>query len=310
MKTHTGERDFGQLLIQAVGEANVKINEPMRNHTTFRIGGFARYFVMPDSVSALQQVLRLCEDNRMPYFIMGNGSNLLVSDTGYDGVVIQLFKNFADITVEGQRIRAKAGALLSKIANRAMEKGLTGFEFAAGIPGTTGGAIVMNAGAYGGEMKDIVEEVTALDEKGNIRVLKVGELELGYRTSVLQKKSYIALEVVFRLAHGSKEDIKARMDELKGLRVARQPLEYPSAGSTFKRPEGNYAGKLIMEAGFRGYQVGGARISDKHCGFVINTGEATAADVMELVRQIQEKVYRDTGITLELEIRRLGEFDS
>lgn len=252
----------------------------------------------------------MCEDNRMPYFIMGNGSNLLVSDTGYDGVVIQLFKNFADITVEGQRIRAKAGALLSKIANRAMEKGLTGFEFAAGIPGTTGGAIVMNAGAYGGEMKDIVEEVTALDEKGNIRVLKVGELELGYRTSVLQKKSYIALEVVFRLAHGSKEDIKARMDELKGLRVARQPLEYPSAGSTFKRPEGNYAGKLIMEAGFRGYQVGGARISDKHCGFVINTGEATAADVMELVRQIQEKVYRDTGITLELEIRRLGEFDS
>lgn len=302
------EKDFGQLIIEAAGEDRVKFNESMKNHTTFRIGGNAKYFVMPDSIAVMQEILRLCVTRSVPYFIMGNGSNLLVSDAGYDGVVIQLFKNFSDVTVEGQCVRAQAGALLSKIANSALEASLTGFEFAAGIPGTVGGAIVMNAGAYGGEMKDIVEEVTAMDEQGNVFVLHKDQLELGYRTSILQKKSYIALEVLFKLENGSKEAIKGRMDELKELRVTKQPLEFPSAGSTFKRPEGNFAGKLIMEAGFRGYQVGGARVSDKHCGFVINAGEATAADVIELTGHIQKKVLEDTGITLELEIRQLGEF--
>ncbi len=302
------EKDFEQLLIEAAGEDNVKFNESMKNHTTFRIGGAARYFVMPDSVAVLQEVLHLCVSNQVPYFIIGNGSNLLVSDTGYDGVVIQLFKNYNEVRVEGSCVRAQAGALLSKVASSALNAGLTGFEFAAGIPGTVGGAIVMNAGAYGGEMKDIVEEVTAMDEQGNVIVLHREELDLGYRTSILQKKSYIALEVLFKLENGSKAAIKTRMDELKELRTSKQPLEFPSAGSTFKRPEGNFAGKLIMEAGFCGFQIGGARVSDKHCGFVINVGDATAADVMELTGQIQKKVLEETGITLEMEIRRLGEF--
>lgn len=300
------ENDIEKLLMEVVGEDKVRLNEPMKSHTTFRIGGNAKYFVMPDSVEMLQKLLSICKEYHIPYFIMGNGSNLLVSDAGYDGMVIQLFKNISGITVEGQRIRAQAGALLSKVANVALDAQLTGFEFAAGIPGTVGGAIVMNAGAYGGEMKDIVEEVTVLDEQGQIQTLKRQELELGYRTSIIQKKSYIALEVVFQLAEGEKDAIKARMDELKELRVTKQPLEFPSAGSTFKRPEGNFAGKLVMEAGFRGYQVGGARVSDKHCGFVINTGDATAADVIELTGQIRDKVQKDTGITLELEIKKLG----
>lgn len=302
------EQEFVQRLVEAVGENNVKINEPMKKHTTFRIGGNAAYLVTPDSTEAVRRVLLLCKDREMPYFIMGNGSNLLVSDAGYEGVVLQLFKNFSKVWVEGASIRAQAGALLSGIGRQALDAGLTGFEFAAGIPGTAGGAIVMNAGAYGGEMKDIVQEVTALDEQGNLIVMKKEELELGYRTSVLQKRSYIALEVTYQLEHGSREAIEGRMNELRDMRLDKQPLEYPSAGSTFKRPEGNYAGKLIMEAGFRGYQVGGARVSDKHCGFVINVQDATAADVMELTSRIRKKVLEDTGIELELEVRTLGDF--
>lgn len=300
------EQNISQVLMEIAGAERVKLDEPMKKHTTFRIGGNAKYFVMPDSVEMLQKVLHLCREKQIPYFILGNGSNLLVSDSGYDGMIIQLFKNFSEITIDGEVVRAKAGALLSKIAARVLEEQLSGFEFAAGIPGTVGGAITMNAGAYGGEMKDIVEEVTVLDEQGQIRTLKKENLELGYRTSILQKEFYIALEVVFRLTKGEKTAIKARMDELKELRIQKQPLEFPSAGSTFKRPEGNFAGKLIMEAGFRGYQVGGAKVSDKHCGFVINAGDATAADVLELTGQIQKKIWDDTGIKLELEIQKLG----
>lgn len=304
--TENREKEFGQLLMSLSGEEHVKLQEPMKKHTTFRIGGEAKYFVTPTSVDELQKVLNACREYEVPYFIMGNGSNLLVSDEGYDGVVIQLFKNLSEIEIEGELVRAQAGALLSQIAVKALGCQLTGFEFAAGIPGTVGGAVVMNAGAYGGEMKDIVEEVTVLDENGQIFVLHSDQLELGYRTSVLQKKSYIALEVVMKLSKGDRDAIKGRMDELKEQRVSKQPLEFPSAGSTFKRPEGNFAGKLIMEAGFRGYQVGGARVSDKHCGFVINAGDATAADVIELTDRISEKVWNDTGIRLELEVRKLG----
>lgn len=299
---------FIQELTDIAGTDQIKIDEPMKKHTTFRIGGNAKCFVTPQNIDTLQEIIACCRSHNVEYFVMGNGSNLLVSDKGYSGVVIQLFRNFQEITVDGNRITAQAGALLSSVANMALKKDLTGFEFAAGIPGTIGGAIVMNAGAYDGEMKQVVQEVKVLDSQGKVFVLTREQLELGYRTSRLQKESLIALEITIELSQGSHEAIESRMNELKERRTSKQPLEFPSAGSTFKRPEGNYAGKLIMEAGFRGYQVGGARVSDKHCGFVVNAGEATAADVIELTNQIQDKVYKDTGIRLEMEIRKLGEF--
>lgn len=302
------ENNVEHCLIKIAGEDQVKLQEPMKLHTTFRIGGNARYFVTPDSISMLQKLIRFCQENQVPYCIIGNGSNLLVSDRGYDGVVIQLLKNFNGIEVSGNSVHVQAGALLSRTAAAALEEGLAGFEFAAGIPGTIGGAVVMNAGAYGGEMKQVVRQVTALNQQGQIIILKKDELEFGYRTSVLQKENAIVLEVELMLHPGRKEEIRARMEQLKKQRITKQPLEFPSAGSTFKRPEGNYAGQLIMEAGFRGYQVGGARVSDKHCGFVINAGEASAADVIELTEQIQKKVLADTGILLELEVKKLGDF--
>lgn len=301
-------KNVEQHLVEIAGKNRVWLEEPMAKHTTFRIGGNAKYFVGPDSIEMIQKLVKFCLENDVPYFILGNGSNLLVSDRGYDGVILQLFKNYDEVTVEGTRIRAQAGALLSKIANQGLQHALTGFEFASGIPGTIGGAVVMNAGAYGGEMSQVIEQVTALDERGEIIVISEEDLEWGYRTSVLQKRSYIVLEVVLRLEYGDKEQIQARMEELKEQRSSKQPLEFPSGGSTFKRPKGNYAGKLIMEAGFRGFQIGGAKVSDKHCGFVINAGNATASDVIELTSRIQEKVNRDTGIQLELEIRKLGDF--
>lgn len=290
------------------GEQQVRFHEPMAGHTTFRIGGAARYYVMPDSVEKIQKITAFCRKEALEYVVIGNGSNLLVGDEGYDGVVIQLFRNFSDIVLEGTKMRIQAGALLSRTAKVAAEAGLAGMEFAAGIPGTIGGAVYMNAGAYDGEMSQIVTRVVVLDGNGEVRTMQVEELGLGYRTSVLQESGDIVLEVELELKNGSKDAIAARMDEFKQLRTTKQPLEYPSAGSTFKRPQGHYAGKLIMEAGFRGYQVGGARVSDKHCGFVVNMGGATAADVIELTDRIREKVYKDTGVMLELEVRRLGNF--
>lgn len=300
------EKKIEEYLIRVAGDSQVRFYEPMRNHTTFRIGGAARYYVMPDTVEQIQKITAFCREEKLEYVIIGNGSNLLVSDEGYDGVVIQLFRNFADIEVKGTKMRVQAGALLSRTARTAADAGLTGMEFAAGIPGTVGGAVYMNAGAYGGEMRQVVVRAVILDDAGEIRTLSVEELGLDYRTSVLQRNGGIVLEVELELMNGSKDAIAARMEELKELRTTKQPLEYPSAGSTFKRPEGNYAGKLIMEAGFRGYQVGGARVSDKHCGFVVNMGGATAADVIKLTDQIKEKVYKDTGVMLELEVRKLG----
>ncbi len=300
-------------LAEIAGKDCVLEQEPMSAHTTFRIGGPAKYFVLPKSVQLLQQVLHFCKKEKLPYFVMGNGSNLLVSDKGYDGVVIQLFRNFDNITVSkaktGEKlITAQAGALLSKVSRTALEESLTGFEFAAGIPGTIGGAVVMNAGAYDGEMKQVVKSVTAFDEEGGTVVFSNEELELGYRTSVLQKRGLVVAEVTICLEAGDKQEIARRMEELQMRRSAKQPLEFPSAGSTFKRPEGYFAGKLIMDAGFRGYQVGGAKVSDKHCGFVVNAGGATAADVIALTDQIRDKVYQETGVTLELEVRKLGAF--
>ena len=295
-------------MIEIIDKTRVLKDEPMKKHTTFRVGGNADYFVMPSTIEEVQGVVVLCKKENLPYYILGNGSNLLVGDKGYRGVIIQIYKEMNNITVDGELIRAQAGALLSKVGSVALEAGLAGFEFAAGIPGAVGGAVVMNAGAYGGEMKDILASATVLTENGEVLKLKNEELELGYRTSIISKNNYIVLEAEYQLQTGDKAEIRAKMDELKKQRVTKQPLEYPSAGSTFKRPEGYFAGKLIQDAGLRGFQVGGAQVSEKHCGFVINKGDATAADIVELMKQVSDKVYQEFGVTLEPEVKRLGEF--
>ena len=283
--------------------------EPMKKHITFRVGGPAACFLTPSTKEQIREILHICQEEKTPYFILGNGSNLLVSDQGFDGVVLQVYKNMNQVTVEGEHLRVQAGALLSATARKALEAGLTGMEFAAGIPGTMGGAAVMNAGAYGGEMKDILESVTVLTPEGEQKELNNEELQLGYRTSVVKEKGYIVLEAVLSLKKGDPEAIKSRMDELKEQRVTKQPLEYPSAGSTFKRPEGYFAGKLIQDAGLRGYQVGGAQVSEKHCGFVINAGGATAKDVRTLMDNVRDIVYKKYGVTLEPEVKFLGDFE-
>lgn len=299
---------FMKKMNDIVGGDCIYTDEPMSAHTTFRVGGNADYFVTPKAKEEVKDVVALCCETDMPYYILGNGSNLLVGDKGFRGVIIQIYKEMSDIQIEGDYVKAQAGALLSRIGNQVYEAGLTGFEFAAGIPGTIGGAVVMNAGAYGGEMKDVLVDVTVLTPDGDILVLKNEELELGYRTSIVAKKGYVVLEATLRLEVGDKEAIRERMDELKVQRTTKQPLEYPSAGSTFKRPEGYFAGKLIQDAGLRGFQVGGAQVSEKHCGFVINKDNATAADIVELMRQVAEIVKEKFGVELEPEVKRLGEF--
>lgn len=286
----------------------ILLDEPMKKHTTFRLGGPADYFLSPSDVNQIPEIIHICRKEGIPWFVLGNGSNLLVSDQGYRGVVIQIYKNMNQITVEGTRMYAQAGALLSAVSKKAMEAGLTGMEFASGIPGTLGGAAVMNAGAYGGEMKDILVSVTVLTDEGEQKVLKAEELSLGYRTSIIKERGYIVLDVVLQLQAGDQDAIRNRMEELKVQRVTKQPLEYPSAGSTFKRPEGYFAGKLVQDAGLRGYRVGGAQVSEKHCGFVINTGDATASDVVRLIRNVQDIVWNKFEVRMEPEVKFLGDF--
>ena len=293
---------------EIAGTEQVLIQEPMKNHTTFRIGGPAACFVRPQDAGQVERILHICRENEVPWFILGNGSNLLVSDRGFDGVIIQIYRNMSRIQVSGHHMTVQAGALLSAVAKQALREGLSGLEFASGIPGTVGGAVVMNAGAYGGEMKDVVESVTVLDEEGAVRKLAREELQMGYRTSLVKKKGYTVLEAVLKLNDGDPAAISARMEELKEQRVSKQPLVGPSAGSTFTRPEGYFAGKLIMDSGLRGFRVGGAQISEKHCGFVINTGDATAEDVVRLIRQVQDIVYEKFHVKLEPEVRFLGIF--
>lgn len=302
------KKEFYDALIQQTEEKNVLTDEPLKNHVTFRVGGAADYFVSPESAEEVQKIILLCKEAGMPYYILGNGSNLLVSDQGYRGVIIQIYKSMSEISVKGEFVTAQAGALLSAIAAKAAGESLAGFEFASGIPGTIGGAAVMNAGAYGGEMKDVLEQVTVLTKEGELLTIPREELNMGYRTSKVAKNQYIVLEVVIHLAHGEQEKIREKMNELKEKRTTKQPLEYPSAGSTFKRPEGYFAGKLIEEAGLRGFQVGGAQVSEKHCGFVINKDNATASEVRELIRQVSERVKANSGVTLEPEVKMLGEF--
>lgn len=302
------EQKIDKRLKGILGEDRVLLAEPMKKHTSFRIGGPADYFIMPKSNEEVAEAIAVCREEQMPYSIVGNGSNLLVSDAGYRGVVIQIFREMSKVQAEGTHIRAQAGASLAKIAGAALEAGLAGFEFAAGIPGTLGGACVMNAGAYGGEMKDVLVNVTVLQGSGKVVKLEKAELELGYRTSIIARKGYIVLEAELELRNGSPDEIRGLMNELKEKRVSKQPLEYPSAGSTFKRPEGYFAGKLIQDAGLRGFRVGDAMVSEKHCGFVINAGEATAAEVDLLMKQVSERVREQFGVTLEPEVKRLGEF--
>lgn len=301
--------DFLLKLTKAAGAGErIKTGEPMKWHTTFRTGGPAAYFATPSCTEELSAIIKLCRQENMPYYILGNGSNLLISDKGYDGVMISMGEGFSQIQNEGSQIRAGAGALLSRIARQALALSLTGFEFAAGIPGTLGGAVVMNAGAYGGEMKQVLVSAQVLTKEGEIRTVPAEELELGYRTSSIQKEEQIVLSALLKLELGDKSRIRARMEELAEKRKEKQPLEYPSAGSTFKRPEGWFAGKLIEDAGLKGFSVGGAQVSEKHCGFIINRENATSSDIIELCRQVRDKVKAKFGVELEMEIKRLGEF--
>lgn len=297
------------MFIEAVGESCVSVSEPMAKHTTFRVGGPADYFVSPNTLEGVKNALDICKKENLPYYIIGNGSNLLISDEGYRGVIIQIYKNLNEVAIEnGNVIRAQAGALLSTVARTALNHELTGMECLSGIPGTLGGAVTMNAGAYGGELKDVLTEVTVIDEDGQIRTILAEDLELGYRTSIIAKKGYVVLEAVLTLEKGDVEKIQARMDELKEQRVTKQPLEFPSAGSTFKRPEGYFAGKLIQDAGLAGYTVGGAQVSPKHCGFVVNVGKATASDVYQLICDVKRIILEKDQVELEPEVKMLGEF--
>lgn len=298
--------DLYRKLCEAVGEGCVKTQEPMYKHTTFRIGGNADFFVTPDSVEGVKKVVEICGEKKIPCYVIGNGSNLLVSDEGFRGVILQIGNQLSGCEKSQDVWKVQAGAMLTKIANEMAREGYTGMEFAVGIPGTVGGAVTMNAGAYGGEIKDVITKAVVLKRNGEILTLNKEQLQLGYRTSVIAKEEYVVLEVEFRLEKGNVQEIKELCDRNTKARLEKQPLEFPSAGSTFKRPEGYFAGKLIMDAGLRGYSVGDAQVSEKHCGFLINKGKATAKDMVSLIQYIQKKVKETYGVTLETEVKMIG----
>ena len=299
--------ELKQELLTCLGEDGLKLQEMMKEHTTFRVGGAADYFIQPKSAEELRAALEILHRYEIPVLVIGNGSNLLVRDKGIRGAVIQIYNRMADITVAGDTIYAKGGALLSAVAARAAEKSLTGLEFASGIPGSIGGAVVMNAGAYGGEMKDVLVSVEVLTQELEIKTIPVAELDLGYRHSIIPEKGYIVLGATLRLKEGNAAEIRGRMAELAEQRRAKQPLQYPSAGSTFKRPEGYFAGKLVQDAGLKGKTIGGAQVSEKHSGFLINIGGATAQDILDLIAFCQKEVKEQFGVTLETEVKIVGE---
>ena len=298
---------FYDEITTALPELQVLRDEPMSRHTTFRIGGPADYFVCPDR-EQIAEVLAVAKKCGMAITVIGNGSNLLVGDKGIRGLVVEIGSAMNQIMVDKNHITAGAGALLSQVAAKAATAELGGMEFAAGIPGSVGGAVTMNAGAYGGEMKDILRTVTVLTPEGELKTLDVSEMDLSYRHSCVPEQQYIVLEAEIELGYKSEEEIRAQMEELRNKRIEKQPLEYPSAGSTFKRPEGYFAGKLIMDAGLRGYRVGDAQVSEKHCGFVINRKNASAQEVRQLMQDVQDKVKAQFGVMLEPEVKMLGEF--
>ena len=291
----------------ALPELVVYQQEPMKKHTTFRVGGPADLYVCPKK-QELPVILGLAKKKGLAVTVIGNGSNLLVGDKGIRGLVIEVGAQMNAVEVQGNILRAQAGALLSQVAAKAAAAGLGGMEFAAGIPGSMGGAVTMNAGAYGGEMKDVIRQVTVLTQECEQKVLSREELDLSYRHSCIPKNHFLVLEAELSLTPAPEQEIRAKMAELREKRVEKQPREYQSAGSTFKRPEGYFAGKLIQDAGLRGFQVGGAQVSEKHCGFVINKDQATASDVMNLMNQVSDKVYEEFGVRLQPEVKRLGEF--
>ena len=305
-------RGFGEAVYEYiranVPEEDILTEEPMSRHTTFRIGGEAACFIRISSEEQLRKLIPYFENVGVEYFVLGKGSNLLVGDKGYPGVILQISDACQQIEAEENRLQVQAGAALSKVALFAMERGLEGLEFAAGIPGTVGGGVVMNAGAYGGEMKQVVESVRVLSSEGEILTLDNDTMEFGYRTSIIRNRNFTVLSVTFRLREGNREEIRARIEDFQKRRMEKQPLNYPSAGSTFKRPEGYFAGKLIMDAGLRGFQIGDARVSDKHCGFVVNVGKATARDGTDVIEEVQERVRERFGVSLEREVIYLGEF--
>lgn len=315
---------FVKSVTEQLPQLSLMQDEPMKKHTTFRIGGPADYYAEPD-VSQISKLIEIAKACDMPVTVIGNGSNLLVGDKGIRGLVIGIGKGLSaielteavaqqstaqDFTAQGNGhvITAGAGAILAAVAAKAAEASLSGLEFASGIPGSVGGAVVMNAGAYGGEIKDVLIDATVLTAEGELRTVTRDELDLSYRHSIVPEKSYIVLSARFMLTPKPQDEIKSYMAELRAKRVEKQPLEYPSAGSTFKRPEGYFAGKLIMDAGLRGYSVGDAQVSGKHCGFVVNKGEATAADVLTLIKDVQETVLKQFGVKLEPEVKMIGEF--
>ncbi len=300
-------KEFREKLEALVSPDQILYDEAMKIHTTFRIGGNADMFVYP-MISEVRDIIELAQEYEVPVTVIGNGSNLLVGDKGIRGLVLCISKYANTITVEENRLIVSAGTLLSKLAGEAARQGLRGLEFAAGIPGTVGGAVVMNAGAYGGEIKDVLETATVLTPEGEELILTGEELKLSYRHSCVPEKGYIVLEASFLLEPGSEEEIRKTMERFKNSRIEKQPLEYPSAGSTFKRPEGHFAGKLVQDAGLRGYQVGGAQVSEKHCGFVINKENATAADVVQLMEDVSKKVWEEFQVKLEPEVKMIGEF--
>ncbi len=298
-----------EILSNKISKENILQKQLMKDYTTFRVGGPADLIVKPSTIEEVQFVVTTCKENNVPFYVIGNGSNLLVDDLGFRGVIIQIYKNLADVTVSGNVVTAQAGALLSKIATKAAAEELTGFEFAHGIPGTLGGAVTMNAGAYGGEIKDVIVSSKVMDQDGNVFELNRQQLELGYRKSIIEAKGLIVLEATLNLQKGNKEEILAAMKDFNGRRRDKQPLDKPSAGSTFKRPipkegEGQlYAGKLIEDAGLRGFRIGGAAVSDKHCGFVVNEGGATFEDLTKLIKHVQSTVNTKFGVYLETEVK-------
>lgn len=289
-----------------VPEKNIYLQESMADHTTFRIGGPADCFVQIENMDQLIQVQKYLGQVEMPFFILGNGSNLLVSDKGYQGVILQIGREMSKVDVSDTVIAAEAGASLAQVARAALEHGLTGLEFAAGIPGTVGGGVVMNAGAYDGSLSQVVTQVNVVNKDGECMELENQSMEFGYRTSTIRNSRFTVTKVIMQLERGDREQIRARMDELALKRREKQPLEYPSAGSTFKRPQGYFAGKLIMDAGLRGFRIGGAKVSDKHCGFIVNMGGATAEDVRDVIFEVQERVKDRFNVNLEPEVLFLG----
>lgn len=287
----------------------ILVHAPMGHHTSFKTGGLADFLLSPETEEQIAHIIELCKKNNIPYYIMGNGSNLLVRDGGYRGVIIKLATNFSKCTLVGTTLECQSGVLLSRLAKIAYENGLDGLAFASGIPGTLGGAITMNAGAYGGEIKDVLHSARGIDMDGNIHELVNGELELGYRTSAVQKMNLVVLSGKLHLSPGNKKSIKSIMDDLDFRRKSKQPLELPSAGSTFKRPADHFAGKLIEDCQLKGFSIGGAQVSPKHCGFIVNTGGASAKDILQLIAHVQDTVRKTFQVELETEVKIIGEDD-